>query len=1522
MAKKDSTQPDQRFACDRPGCDKSYSRPDHLLRHKLNHDVDRVLCCNQCDRTFVRQDLLVRHLERHALRGKTLGRWSNKAKDKAEGSGSSSSRPKASRRASKAAKVSHEPSDSENEFLDPALGPHPPHAAAAAAGQGGADFDDSFGRYPGPSSYGDLPPDAGPSPSSWAAAGGYEAAGHPLDLSSGAMSSHHAPPHPQHHHHHPPHQHSQHDPAASQWSPPGASASSATALSPPFRRSTTMPFASVYGDASTRNGGPSPADLLPYDGSSSSGGGRALAAGGSAGPPGGSGSTGGSGRGPSSAPTYDELDGGSGSRHPPPPPAPWHSGAYPASATTTAVGRTMAEGASASDPTSFRWLGPDDLGGDGSGEGGAGGVGHSAGAEGGGSYAPPPSGAYYAGWPEASGAGAGADVGGSAGPGTGPGDEGQAVASANQSSAVGMGAPAAGAAGTSGAPRQAASMAMPPLANHDIFPFAPPTIDHTADYGWLFDGMDPFGSSSAFPGLGRFDASRGQSQASAGFSPSSSDGLGGFLGSFWRRLAERRQQRRRRGQWGGHGGHGGGGETASFGRGMSSDGFLMSGSEAEPPNALEDLAYFASLQAEIPSRVTFHVDPVAHHRLLVFLSSVSELPNSPLFTPSALRCYIYLFFAKFNRLYPLLHEPTFAASTTDPMLLSAVVVIGAHFAALPAHELAVRIAQKIWGAIVSLEDFRPARATLPMLQAMVLTECFGKMMSSRPQHEMSHLFHNFIITLARRNAVFNPSASATSAQPTGSSYEETDEFWRGWAREEEKKRIALFAFMLDAQHATTFRHIPALSAFQIQLNLPCSDDEWSKASPDAWKQHRRRTNYKAPTPFIPALKACLSPGKTPHELDAFPRFVLLHGLMSIAYDLHWKQNILLGAENSAGGVGGSGIGIGNWKDRLSAAYSSLQARMDIAYIKAEDDSNARLIHRATPSLVSAAQVTLFADTIDIQIYAGLPSVLGRFIDRATFNASRRSVKEWAKTSDGATAVWHAVNFLRTSLLGSGTEAFGTIQPWRPSQGFAESDVRDRNGNGAGGDDDDAYSIGGRRDSSPGLGGGAGGGVGGKRSPDRETGLDEVLHHRWCQYLCALVIWAYGHALATPRGSQPATASSTRRPSTSIPRVNNVPDAPFPLQGPYVRRNAAAAAGQTNAPPLKPEAVDFLERMSTKSPEGIAAVDCKCYTKSVLELVEKELRGSRWELGREASGVLRKLISNHALPEWDRSDVGGTGNSSSSSHRHHPHAGQSSNSNGGSGGGGGGGSGGSGGGPGGSGGGNSDGFKRPPAANGGGGPGDDSARGNSSIATNAKSSQVEAEPASSAASRHRGTDPGLGHRSAPANKPSRDGVAAIDDGGHADRQVPGGDGNAGTRNDSLKRELEIDADGSGSGGGGVGSRPPPARRMRSSPGPAKDRAMSSSSTEAASTHHQHHHHQHSHHKDGNSGRLHGERREDETRAAQQQQPRDGSNAPAPYATASSGPSANPRGGGGGGGGDRAIGSSAGGMGSSKAAALTA
>lgn len=66
-----------RYVCPHPDCDKTFSRYEHLQRHKLNHWPKEIFRCDYvypedgivCNRSFVRKDLLVRHQRRHSNNG-------------------------------------------------------------------------------------------------------------------------------------------------------------------------------------------------------------------------------------------------------------------------------------------------------------------------------------------------------------------------------------------------------------------------------------------------------------------------------------------------------------------------------------------------------------------------------------------------------------------------------------------------------------------------------------------------------------------------------------------------------------------------------------------------------------------------------------------------------------------------------------------------------------------------------------------------------------------------------------------------------------------------------------------------------------------------------------------------------------------------------------------------------------------------------------------------------------------------------------------------------------------------------------------------------------------------------------------------------------------------------------------------------------------------------------------------------------------------------------------------------------
>ena len=101
--------------------------------------------------------------------------------------------------------------------------------------------------------------------------------------------------------------------------------------------------------------------------------------------------------------------------------------------------------------------------------------------------------------------------------------------------------------------------------------------------------------------------------------------------------------------------------------------------------------------------------------------------------------------------------------------------------------------------------------------------------------------------------------------------------------------------MWDTQHAVLFCQSLCMSAFELRCTLPCDQALWEADSAETWQKLRRMQGTQPL--FLSVLKSHIG-SQIPapaRKLNGLSRVLLLHGLMSIAWDMNRRDQTSLGA---------------------------------------------------------------------------------------------------------------------------------------------------------------------------------------------------------------------------------------------------------------------------------------------------------------------------------------------------------------------------------------------------------------------------------------------------------------------------------------------------------------------------------------------------------------------------------------------------------------------------------------------------
>ncbi|KAL7805095.1 fungal-specific transcription factor domain-containing protein [Trichoderma aethiopicum] len=383
---------------------------------------------------------------------------------------------------------------------------------------------------------------------------------------------------------------------------------------------------------------------------------------------------------------------------------------------------------------------------------------------------------------------------------------------------------------------------------------------------------------------------------------------------------------------------------------------------------------------------------------------------------------------------PIIHQHTFSPNRCPALLLLVMLSLGA--ASLRSRDMSGQLSE--YGAfadviiscvrweILTSDDSAPP-ASLWVLQALLLLEFYEKLYSSRKFHERAHIYHPAFLTLLRRGSpLIGRTGSESPPEPeslgpdrqTPNMALDSRTWWARWAETESMHRVVFAAFMLDVIHAAMFGHAADMAPHEIRLPLPCDDNLWAASSPDVVRQldaNFRMYGVKQVS-FLDGLKSALH-GKEV-KTHSFGRMIIISGLLSVGWHLNHRETHLKWLDIHTPAMETQD----SWRKMVLRAFDDWKATFDVAMSDSIPSDSPG--HRGIPNgpinsasvLYHLAHISLHADIVDCQVYAGAKRLLGRKVSSRDYANVIKRMSAWSGMASTRHAILHAFKLLHRVVV--------------------------------------------------------------------------------------------------------------------------------------------------------------------------------------------------------------------------------------------------------------------------------------------------------------------------------------------------------------------------------------------------------------------------------------------------------------------------------------------------------------------------
>ncbi|KAK9476784.1 fungal-specific transcription factor domain-containing protein, partial [Lipomyces japonicus] len=323
-----------------------------------------------------------------------------------------------------------------------------------------------------------------------------------------------------------------------------------------------------------------------------------------------------------------------------------------------------------------------------------------------------------------------------------------------------------------------------------------------------------------------------------------------------------------------------------------------------PMRRVLEQANYSTLSSTSSANPTEGIDDLSRKSIIDFLSLPHDRPPFPEVDMGkfpdckTLDSFLHLYFQNFHPVLPMIHRPTFRASTCPAILLATMVSIGASYSEIEGSNLFADSMSELCKRLITWMiqyDVTYMRSGY-FVTAYCLQNIYALGSGNTKLYEEADASRSYLVANARWTGLFTQPRLNQFTITGEETDDELEKIWHAWRDEETGKRLAWSVFEYDCAISMLSNRRGNLALHDVNIYIPCEEKLWEAVSARQWKSYAFKPGenvLKCGLPFFAALRTVIDQTLLLHTVPNWGKRLFTQAIGRILWDIRELEDSAL-----------------------------------------------------------------------------------------------------------------------------------------------------------------------------------------------------------------------------------------------------------------------------------------------------------------------------------------------------------------------------------------------------------------------------------------------------------------------------------------------------------------------------------------------------------------------------------------------------------------------------------------------------